>query len=314
MVSVTSARPSGGPRGRAGEDDVLHLAAAQRLCALLPITQASASTTLDLPEPLGPHHAGDARLEAQSRRRREGLEALQRQTLEGYTSVSVPAAGSALAEARHRLAGLPKSATTLSTVPGCRPRAEFQQALAGGRGPAPPPAPGRPAGCSRSRSGPSSRARGAGPPAETDALDVAVHPGGQPGVLSHGAGDLVRPAVSVTSKVTVVPALEGAPDRAGLVDGAVDDDQQTLDLGRREAGQVEFEVLLEQRIAFLLPVGGPETRSPPGSRRRGAAAAAGRCSARCTRPARSSAARRGEHPSSSSEPISTSAPRLLRPV
>ena len=35
MVSVTSARPSGGAAGGAGEDDVLHLAAAQRLGALL---------------------------------------------------------------------------------------------------------------------------------------------------------------------------------------------------------------------------------------------------------------------------------------
>ena len=35
MVRVTSARPSGGAAGRAGEDHVLHLAAAQRLRALL---------------------------------------------------------------------------------------------------------------------------------------------------------------------------------------------------------------------------------------------------------------------------------------
>lgn len=41
-------------RRGAGEDDVFHLAAAQRLCPLLPITHARASTTLDLPEPLGP--------------------------------------------------------------------------------------------------------------------------------------------------------------------------------------------------------------------------------------------------------------------
>ena len=40
--------------GGAGEDDVLHLAAAQGLAPCSPITHASASTTLDLPEPLGP--------------------------------------------------------------------------------------------------------------------------------------------------------------------------------------------------------------------------------------------------------------------
>lgn len=40
--------------GGAGEDDVLHLAAAQRLGPCSPMTQLSASTTLDLPEPLGP--------------------------------------------------------------------------------------------------------------------------------------------------------------------------------------------------------------------------------------------------------------------
>lgn len=41
-------------RRRAREDDVLHLAAAEGLRALLPITQARASTTFDLPEPFGP--------------------------------------------------------------------------------------------------------------------------------------------------------------------------------------------------------------------------------------------------------------------
>jgi hypothetical protein len=74
--------------GRAGEDDVLHLAAAQRLGPCSPSTQAMASTTLLLPEPFGPDHAGDARLEAQGRRGREGLEALQREALEVHAGRS----------------------------------------------------------------------------------------------------------------------------------------------------------------------------------------------------------------------------------
>ncbi len=41
-------------RRGAREDDVLHLAAAQVLAPCSPITHASASTTLDLPDPLGP--------------------------------------------------------------------------------------------------------------------------------------------------------------------------------------------------------------------------------------------------------------------
>ena len=54
MVKVTSARPSRGPRGGAGEDDVLHLPRLAAFWRLLPITQVRASTTLDLPDPLGP--------------------------------------------------------------------------------------------------------------------------------------------------------------------------------------------------------------------------------------------------------------------
>jgi hypothetical protein len=47
-----------------------------------PITQLSASTTLDLPDPLGPTTQVRARLEVESGGRREGLEATQRQALE----------------------------------------------------------------------------------------------------------------------------------------------------------------------------------------------------------------------------------------
>ena len=71
-----------GPRRRAGEDDVLHLAAAQRLGALLAHHPGQGVDDVGLAGSVGTDDAGDARLEAQSRRRREGLEALQRQTLE----------------------------------------------------------------------------------------------------------------------------------------------------------------------------------------------------------------------------------------
>ena len=82
IVSVTSARPSGGPPGRAGEDDVLHLAAAQRLRALLAEHPADRVDDVGLARAVRADDAGDARLEAQRRRRGEGLEALQRQALE----------------------------------------------------------------------------------------------------------------------------------------------------------------------------------------------------------------------------------------
>ena len=71
-----------GPRGGAGEDDVLHLAAAQRLGALFAHDPGQGVDDVGLAGPVGPDDAGDTRFEAQSRRRSEGLEALQRQTLE----------------------------------------------------------------------------------------------------------------------------------------------------------------------------------------------------------------------------------------
>ncbi len=66
----------------AGEDDVLHLAAAQRLGPLLAHDPTQRVDDIALARSVGADDAGDTRLEAQSRRRGEGLEALQRQTLE----------------------------------------------------------------------------------------------------------------------------------------------------------------------------------------------------------------------------------------
>ena len=54
MVRLTSARPERRALGRAGEDDVVHLLAADGEGAWAPSTQPMASTTLDLPEPFGP--------------------------------------------------------------------------------------------------------------------------------------------------------------------------------------------------------------------------------------------------------------------
>jgi len=70
------------PRRGAGEDDVLHFAAAQRLGALFAHHPGERVDDIGFTRPVGTHHAGDTRLETQSRRRGEGLEALERQTLE----------------------------------------------------------------------------------------------------------------------------------------------------------------------------------------------------------------------------------------
>ena len=87
MVSVTSARPQRRPRpARAGEDDVLHLAAAQRLGALLAEHPGDRVDDVGLARAVRADDAGDARLEAQRGRRGEGLEALQREALEVHDS------------------------------------------------------------------------------------------------------------------------------------------------------------------------------------------------------------------------------------
>ena len=68
--------------GGAGEDDVLHLAAAQRLGALLPHHPRERVDDVGLAGAVGAHDAGDARLEPQVGRRGEGLEALQGEALD----------------------------------------------------------------------------------------------------------------------------------------------------------------------------------------------------------------------------------------
>ena len=69
-------------RGGAGEDDVLHLAAAQRLRALLPHDPGERVDDVGLARAVGADDARHARFEGEGRRLREGLESLQRQALE----------------------------------------------------------------------------------------------------------------------------------------------------------------------------------------------------------------------------------------
>ena len=72
--------------GGAGEDDVLHLAAAQRLGALLAHDPGERVHDVGLAGAVGADDAGDAGFEAQRRRRGEGLEAAQRQALEMHAA------------------------------------------------------------------------------------------------------------------------------------------------------------------------------------------------------------------------------------
>ena len=68
--------------GRAGEDDVLHLAAAQALGALLAHHPGEGVDDVGLARAVGADDAGDARLELHGRRGREGLEPLEGQALQ----------------------------------------------------------------------------------------------------------------------------------------------------------------------------------------------------------------------------------------
>jgi hypothetical protein len=77
------------PAGGAGEDDVLHLSAAQRLGALLAEDPGDGVDDVGLAGAVGAHHTGDARLQAQRRGGGEGLEALDRQALEVHGSPRV---------------------------------------------------------------------------------------------------------------------------------------------------------------------------------------------------------------------------------
>ena len=84
MVSETSARPRAGRVGRAREDDVVHLAERSARGPWAPSTQVTASTTLDLPVPLGPTTAVTPGLELRDGGVGEGLEALHVERLKKH--------------------------------------------------------------------------------------------------------------------------------------------------------------------------------------------------------------------------------------
>ena len=92
--------------GGAGEDDVLHLAAAQALGALLAHHPAERVDDVGLPRPVRPDHAGDAGLEAQGRRGRERLEASQGQGLQVHVRGSPHTAPDAAGRSRWSGAGV----------------------------------------------------------------------------------------------------------------------------------------------------------------------------------------------------------------
>ena len=73
---------------RAGKDDVLHLAAAQALGALLPHHPGQSVNDVGLARAVGADDAGDARFEAQRRRRRERLEPLEGHALDVHVKVA----------------------------------------------------------------------------------------------------------------------------------------------------------------------------------------------------------------------------------
>src|SRR5690606_36314611 len=71
-----------GTTGGAREDDVVHLAAAQRLGALLAHDPGQGVYHVRLAGTVGADHAGDARFQLEGGRRREGLESSERERLQ----------------------------------------------------------------------------------------------------------------------------------------------------------------------------------------------------------------------------------------
>ncbi len=80
-----------GAPGRAGEDDVLHLAAAQRLGALLAHDPGEGVHDVGLARSVGAHDTGDSRFEPQRGGRGERLESAERQGLEVHVGDSTGA-------------------------------------------------------------------------------------------------------------------------------------------------------------------------------------------------------------------------------
>ena len=112
------------------------------------------------------------------------------------------------------------------------------------------------------------------------------------------------------------PGFQGASDGADLIDRALDDCEDPRHLVLGEPGQVELHVLLEQRVALLLAVGGAgHLDGRADSRRRGGVAAAASLAIPLQAASAIFISSPGvKTPSTSSLPTSTSAPRELRPV
>ncbi len=142
----------------AGEDDVLHLPAAQRFRSLLAHHPGQGVDDVRLTGAVGTDDARDTRLEAQGRRRGERLEALQGQAFEVHdgTDYSPSRRVSALLTVRRSRRG-PRAVHPHARPPGPPVRAWFPTgARRAGRGPCPVaprqrPAPGRRPGSTRSR-------------------------------------------------------------------------------------------------------------------------------------------------------------------
>ncbi len=122
------------PAGGAGEDDVLHLAAAQRLGALLAHHPGEGVDDVGLAGTVRPHDTRDARFEPQSRRGRERLEALERQTLQIHVREPYRRTVTARRSRSGRRAPAPSSPPPAAPCLGSRPSAARRAGVRGRRG------------------------------------------------------------------------------------------------------------------------------------------------------------------------------------
>ena len=76
-----------------GEDDVVHLAAAEGLGTLLPHDPGQGVDDVGLARPVGPDDAGDAGLEGEGRGLRKGLEPLEREAFQVHAAFSFAPGG-----------------------------------------------------------------------------------------------------------------------------------------------------------------------------------------------------------------------------
>src|SRR5918997_2216329 len=222
MVRVTSARPSGGRPVVPAKMTSSILPPRNALAPCSPITQDNASTTLDLPEPLGPTTQvmpGSKRsVVAEAKDLKPFSVRLFKctvcRTLPGSSPVTsllwLPAQGthartsrrnSALDEAGDATPGVGEALGDLLHVPGRGSRAQ--------RGEQPFTGHPRPLGdhldpsigqVRRMADQPQLKCPPSGPPAKSDTLHLTMHPGRHPHLIPrrHGSHDLGRPASSAS--------------------------------------------------------------------------------------------------------------------